>query len=106
MSELINLTPHKLVLVGINGSSVSVEPSGTVARVQSSMKEISVVNGIQVYEPSYGEVQGLPAAEDGKVFIVSRMVKDRCPDRTDVLVPGVPLRDEAGNIIGSKGLCR
>ena len=103
--EFINLTPHKLNLVANDGSQVSIDPSGTVARVSSSMKPTTVINGIQVFQPSYGEVENIPAAEDGKVFIVSRMVKDRIPERTDVLVPGNPVRDEAGNIIGSKGLC-
>ncbi len=33
-----------------------------------------------------------------------RMVKDRVPDRADVLVPGAPVRDSEGRIIGANGL--
>ena len=46
----------------------------------------------------------LPDAQDDVVLIVSRMVKDRVPDRDDVVVPGVPFRDTDGKVIGAWGL--
>jgi len=46
----------------------------------------------------------LPDSEEGIIYIVSRMVKDRVPDRPDVLVPGAPVRDAEGRIIGADGL--
>ena len=53
---------------------------------------------------TFGDVQDLPEVTENTIFVVSRMVKDRVPNRTDVLVPGALVRDENGNIIGANGL--
>lgn len=102
--KLVNLTPHTLNVLAADGSIVDIQPSGGVARVSSSSAVIGKFNGIYIMEPTWGDVTGLPAAEDGIIYIVSRMVKDRVPNRADVLVPGTPVRDEDGKIIGANGL--
>lgn len=104
MTTLINLTPHTLNIVAADGSILDIQPSGNVARVASVSAVVANINGINVSQQTFGEVSGLPAAEDGVVLIVSRMVKDRCSDRVDVLVPGAPVRDAEGRIIGASGL--
>lgn len=104
MTKLINLTPHVLNLIAADGSIVDIQPSGNVARVASSSAVVATINGINVTASTWGEVTGLPAAEDGVVLIVSRMVKDRVANRTDVMVPGAPVRDAEGKIIGASGL--
>ena len=102
--EYINLTPHSINVRKVDGSSVIVPASGTICRVSVTMQPSFVEDGIQVYAPVYGDIQNLPLPEEGKVFIVSRMIKDRCPDRADVRVPGNLIRDEQGNVIGAEGL--
>lgn len=104
MTKLINLTPHTLNLTAADGSTVDVPPSGDVARVSSTSTVIDTINGINVTTSTWGDVTGLPDAQDGIIYVVSRMVKDRVPDRPDVLVPGAPVRDANGKIIGANGL--
>jgi hypothetical protein len=102
--KLINLTPHVLNLIAADGSVVDVQPSGDVARVASDSAIVATINGINVSQQTFGDVTGLPAAQDSVILIVSRMVKDRVTNRTDVMVPGAPVRDADGKIIGASGL--
>lgn len=106
MQELVNLTPHLLNIVAADGNIVYIAPKGNdnIARVSSNSTIVGTVNGINVTLQTFGKVVGLPDTQDGVVYIVSRMVKDRVPDRVDVLVPGAPVRDSEGKIIGANGL--
>ena len=102
--KLINLTPHTLNILAADGSTVDVQPSGDIARVSSTSAVITTINGINVTASAWGEVTGLPEAEEGVILIVSRMVKDRVANRADVMVPGAPVRDADGKIVGANGL--
>ena len=105
MATLINLTPHLLNIIAVDGSTVYIPPDGNrIARVGSVSSIVATVNGININKQTFGKVVDLPDAQDDVVFIVSRMVKDRVPDRDDVVVPGVPFRDTDGKIIGAWGL--
>ena len=105
MATLINLTPHLLNIIAADGSTVYIPPDGNrIARVASTSSIVATVNGINISRQTFGKVVDLPDAQDDVVFIVSRMVKDRVPDRDDVVVPGVPFRDTDGKIIGAWGL--
>lgn len=102
--NIVNMTPHVLNLIAANGSIVDIQPSGTLARVASNSAVVATINGINVTASTWGEVTGLPAAQEGTILIVSRMVKDRVANRDDVMVPGAPVRDAEGKIIGANGL--
>lgn len=105
MTKLVNLTPHSLNIVAADGSTVYIPPDGNrIARVASTSVIVATVNGINISRQTFGKVMDLPDAQDDVVYIVSRMVKDRVPDRDDVVVPGVPFRDTDGKIIGAWGL--
>lgn len=105
MATLINLTPHILNIVAADGSTVYIPPDGNrIARVGSTSSIVATVNGININKQTFGKIVDLPDAQDDVVLIVSRMVKDRVPDRADVVVPGVPFRDADGKIIGAWGL--
>lgn len=104
MTKFVNLTPHVLNLLTADGGTVDVPPSGKIARVASTSAIVAAINGICVSQQTFGDVIDLPDAQDGLVYIVSRMVKDRVPDRSDVMVPGAPVRDADGKIIGANGL--
>ena len=107
MATLVNLTPHILNIIAADGSTVYIPPDGNrIARVASTSSIVATVNGINIYRQTFGKIMDLPDAdaEDDVVYIVSRMVKDRVPDRDDVVVPGVPFRDTDGKIIGAWGL--
>ncbi len=108
--NIINLTPHKIDVVCPYGT-ISIMPSGKVARVTTTDTLIGHVymmyNGsevpVPVNETKFGQVVDLPEPEEGTFYIVSRIVKNAVPERTDVLVPGNLVRDAAGVIIGCNG---
>ena len=105
--QYINLTPHKLDIVcdveGFEHLHV-VQPSGCVARVEQKLTQERDDNGIVWYRPEYGDVTGLEEPRDGVVYIVSGMVLAAITGRDDVLAPGELVRDEAGRVIGCRGL--
>ena len=105
MATLVNLTPHILNIIAADGSTVYIPPDGNrIARVGSVSSIVATVNGINISRQTFGKIVDLPDPQDDVVYIVSRMVKDRVPDRDDVVVPGVPFRDTDGKVIGAWGL--
>jgi len=106
---IINLTPHTLNVVNMDGSVlVDVPPSGEVARVATSRVQTGEVYGLPLFTTRFGEVTGLPAASEGKLFVVSGLVAAHpdVRDRADVFSPGELVRDEAGKPVGCRGLTR
>ena len=81
-------------------------PSGNVARVSSTHSQFDE-NGIASL--SFGEVQGLPAPEEGVFYIVSALVA-QAAKRADVVSPatGHPdvVRDQKGQIQSVPGFVR
>lgn len=119
--KIINLTPHTInilwELCWLNGSPsghyetlAEVEPSGQVARVTSKTVKVDDVEIDGFFVPvtgtTYGEVEGLPAPEEGTIYIVSSLVASRVPNRTDVFIPNESVRDDKGRIVGCKSLGR
>ena len=110
--ELINLTPHDLVVYTTPGSSVKIPASGAVARVTtelSPLPPIKYLDGttVPVNRTKFGEVDGLPPETNQKGYVVSRIVFEAVKHRRlDVFAPGEPVRDPQGRVIGCRGLSR
>ena len=105
MENLINLTPHVLNIVTETGAIVSVEPSGTIARCAVTSTPVRILpNGVTCYKTVYGEVTGLPAEQEGTIYVVSGLVRGAVPDRLDVASPGELIRNEEGQPVGCNGL--
>lgn len=104
-----NCTPHDLNIVAREGM-VTIPPSGIVPRCEQSEVEIGqiVLDDciIPITAQKFGEVIDLPEQEDGVYLVVSRLVAAACPDRNDLLIPGPLVRDEAGKVVGCKGLSK
>jgi len=99
--EIINLTPH--IINDVEGN-VNYPPSGTIARVEEGdVIFIETINGSAIYKRKLGKVAGLPEITLNTLYIVSFMVADALKDRSDLICPGTPVRDEEGKIIGCKG---
>ena len=100
--NIINLTPHTINEVT---TSSSYAPSGIVARLDSSSKQVDTVNGIPMYEKLWGNIKNLPDAVEGTMYIVSGIMLDAgaSQGRTDLLAPGELVRNKAGLPIGCKG---
>ena len=101
--NIINLTPHAVDVVRSDGSIKTYPSSGQVARLDVSRKFVRILDGAEVHRPSLGGVTGLPEAQMDVTLIVSALVAQACPDRSDLVSPGELVRDSAGKIIGCKG---
>jgi len=105
--RIVNLTPHALNLVTDSGT-VTIPPSGTVARVSVTRESAGTVtiDGVTVplSRTKYGAVEGLPAPEPNTLFVVSAVVAAAARDRTDLVVPDDLVRDDQGRVVGARGL--
>lgn len=102
---IINMTPHTINFVGKDGNIVrSIEPSGIVARAASKREQIGTIDGIAVNRTAFGEVQGLPEAQENTIYVVSSITAQACPEREDVFIVDDAVRDESGRIVGCRAL--
>lgn len=102
---VMNLTPHTVNIVTESGI-IDYPASGRIARVSARTQVIGKLGNIPITRTVYGEVEGLPEPEEGVIYIVSSLVAQRVPERTDVFVPSESVRDDQGRIIGCKSLGR
>ena len=104
---IVNLTPHALSLI-VGPETVTVPPSGTVARVTVTREPAGAVtvDGVQVplYRTTYGAVEGLPDPQPDTLYVVSALVASAARGRDDLVVPDDLVRDEQGRVIGARGL--
>lgn len=102
----INLTPHDINIVNDDGDLIfTIPPCGEVARVDAHTEVVGYLDfNIPLTKTVFGEVEGLREPVEGVYQIVSSLVKQRCPDRNDVVIPNESVRDEHGRIIGCKSL--
>lgn len=103
-----NATPHALSIVAEgDGEALSIPPSGFVARVAESTSE-QHSDGLALI--TMGDVEGLPPIQDGVLWVVSKLTAiaalSAAPDRDDLVVVAGEVRDDAGRIIGARGLAR
>lgn len=100
-----NLTPHPVVVRGI-----AFAPEGACPRCSVNRTQVDLIrhNGVDipVTRSVFGAVEGLPAQEAGTILIVSRLVADACPDRSDLFFPDDLVRDDQGRVIGANSLGR
>lgn len=100
--NLINLTPHAIVL---NNGQVF-EPSGIIARVSSTLSEIS--DGM--FKQVFGQIIDLPEPKADTLLIVSAIVFS-ATDREDVIAPATShtdvVRNDKGHIVSVPGfICK
>lgn len=116
MTTIINYTPHAVKIVDGEGALVrEFAPSGFAIRLASETKRIGTVAGVPLTTTEYGEPVlvtpegdqvAMPEPEDGKLYIVSAMVRAALPGREDLLVPAEQVRDDQGRIVGCRSLGR
>lgn len=86
--EFINLCPHAIRVMGDDGNVVTFPPSGAVARVSAKPTPLPSVAGFRLVRNEFGPVQGLPAPQEGVIYIVSGMVLSALAGtRPDVVAP-------------------
>lgn len=110
--KIINLTPHPIRLRTSDGAETEVPPSGTIARVASrpawAAREVPGLPVPVQGAPQWGAVEGLPAPQEGAVYLVSSLVLEAVrasgAHRPDVMAPATgpqdgAVRDDAGRIV-------
>lgn len=108
--NIVNLTPHALNLMpeGPDGPTVTIPPSGQVARCEVRRVQVDTVTvdgtTIPVNRTIFGEVTGLPDMQPNTIFVVSLLVAQAVPYRPDVFIVDDTVRDEQGRIIGARAL--
>ena len=101
--EVINLTPHDVVLTDDKGSPLKVyKPSGMIARLNEQRISKGVVDGFKLFQKIYGQSDNLPEPVPGRVYIVSSVIIEAEQNRSDLIAPDDFVRDAEGKIIGCK----
>lgn len=107
--ELVNLTPHP-VNIRIGDVQVELPAADVPARLEGSVEDSGCVlfDGldIPVVARRYTRVNGLPAEQEGVLYIVSQLVLDFAVGRDDLVTPAHLIRDASGNVIGCRALAR
>lgn len=106
----INLTPHDVVIRDHDDLTTTYPASGTVARVFEAIESVPSPDEHRRVVVHLGDIEGLPAARDGVVLIVSMPCAQALAaagiDRPDVVYPHHLYRDEAGRILGADQFAR
>lgn len=110
--EALNVTPHTVGFFDEAATSLLEVPSTGLARVSATTTVVGYlrINGVLIPQThtEYGEIEGLPDPVEGRIVIVSGMIVSALAQqgirRTDLFVPGMQLRDEAGRVIGCRSL--
>ena len=111
--ELVNLTSHDIVLLDQEDNVIATFAAADeqdVARVSVEAEDDAYpveIDGertmVQFYHTEFGEVTGLPEEYCDVGLIVSSVVKLALPERTDLYTPFPLVRNERGQVIGSRG---
>jgi len=101
--NFVNLTPHSIIFY-VGNTTLTVEPSGQIARCSVTREKIGNINGIPINKSRFGKVENLPEPQEGTIFIVSALTAQAVPEREDVFITDDAVRDEHGRIIGCRAL--
>jgi hypothetical protein len=113
--KLINLCPHDINIIDSNDNIYTILAEKKAARIiynQQITAHIDVKNNeklarIFVYEMTDIEKIDVPPPVEGIIYIVSSMVKNQLPERSDLYSPltdNSAVRGHNGNIIAVRGL--
>lgn len=102
---IVNLTPHAISTADADGNLLATyEPSGSLARCAVSSETVATVDGVAIRRTVFGEVTGIPAAQDGVLYLTSTLVA-QAAKRADVVSPdtGPTAVRKDGHVIAVKG---
>lgn len=113
--KIVNLTPHEINIELVDGSLLSVPPEAVPARCSQYDEVVEYLHtnednagkDIRVTVQSFGQLDYIPPLDYETAYIVSRLVAEAQETqyhRTDIYIPGPPIRDSAGRVVACKGL--
>lgn len=95
----VNLTQHEVVFRTATEGDLALQPSGTVARVDTHVTPLRTVGGMLLRAKTLGQATGLPDPDGVRVFVVSGVVLEALRQagstRTDVVAPATGPNDGA-----------
>ena len=86
--SLVSLLSHEIV-VRLDGRDITIPPSGQVARVAATSREVAKVGDIPIVATEFGEIVGLPEPKPGVLYLGSTLLAQAAArlGRTDVVSP-------------------
>ena len=108
--NIVNLTPHALNLMpeGPDGPTVTIPPSGQVARCAVDRVQVNTVAvdgiAVPVNQTRFGEVSDLPDPQPDTIFVVSALVAQVVPEWQDLFIVDDAVRDNQGRLIAARAL--
>ena len=103
--NIINLTPHDIHICNADGVVIrTIVRSGNQARCAVNNVEAGEADGIPLVTTQFGEVSGLPEAQQKMLYLVSLLVRQVFPHRQDIASPGDMVHTADGQIVGCKNL--
>jgi len=102
--RFVNLTYHDIVLITQDGETVTIPPSGKIARVKFEPEVIDVVDGIPVVHIKYHDPVGLPEPEDGVYYLVSSTIKNAVGEKRPDVVATYSIERVNGKPAYAKGV--
>ena len=106
-AEIINLTPHEIIVFNEADEVICKIASSGVARAESRIIQNGDLAGIPIKKIDFGRPTNLPDFKPGTWIIVSRATAEAAKaagrDTSDLLLTVDTIRDENGRIIGCRG---
>lgn len=100
MIEIINLTPHAIILFK-DDKIVKIFPPKGIARIETKEEVLFYLGSVPVKKIIVSQVFGLPEEKQNVYYIVSRFVAENAK-RKDLIIPNDSVRNEKGVIIGCR----
>jgi hypothetical protein len=73
--NLVNLTPHAITVQADDGQTLTVPPSGVVARASTTRTVVPTTGPYRITSQALGEVEGLPEQpQPNTLYVVSGLV--------------------------------
>jgi hypothetical protein len=107
---LVNKTPHAVSVADSDGKVIrTIEATPPACRVKSESRPGAPLDGVPFVETVFGEIENLPAPEEGVWYIVSQIVIAAANGRPDLVRPDsgpTAVRDAEGRMIACRALTR
>lgn len=108
--KVINLTPHKVTILGSEGELIMEIQSSGNARAKQESSPIGLLDNIPLFETHYGAPIDLPDLEEDTILIVSKITADaakqvgRSTDDLYLVFDTVRDPENPSSILGCRGL--
>lgn len=105
--EIVNATPHPVVVLLEDGARKEFPPMWNAARVVRTFTQAVYVDGVPVQEVESVSQQFMPPKKYGTAYIVRGITANALKGkRNDLLVINDAVKDASGNVVACKKLLR